>query len=189
MLYLNWYNQYTCTRSHQAFLQELGLFTGLLNPASSNLLTSYRMVLHLSDVCLLSFCLIDLYDGSMPNLFSITSLGIPGISDIFHAKTSRLSQRKVMSANSYLGSRLSLIRSFLSGLLGSTATSLSSVSMVPFNLLSAFVLAGDGAEADAILVPFDARGICGELSIGVLDTNGLLGVLPPFVLSALAACT
>jgi hypothetical protein len=74
----------------------------------------------------------------MPNLCSIISLWIPNISDIFHAKTSILSQRKVMSVNSYLESRLSLIQSFLSGLLGSTATSLSSVVMVPFRLLFTF---------------------------------------------------
>jgi hypothetical protein len=38
----------------------------------------------------------------------------------------------------YLGSRLLLIQSFLSELLGSTTTSLSSISRVPFSLLSAF---------------------------------------------------
>jgi hypothetical protein len=96
------------------------------------------MVSHLSVVYLLSFYLIRLNDGSMPNLCSITSVGISGISDIFHAKTSRLSWRKVMRVNSYLGSRFELIRSFLSGLLGSTKISLSSISTVPFSLLSAF---------------------------------------------------
>jgi hypothetical protein len=54
-------------------------------------------------------------------------LQILSISDIFHLKTSRVSQRKVMSMNSYLGSRLSLIQSFLSGLLASTTTSFSSI--------------------------------------------------------------
>jgi hypothetical protein len=87
---------------------------------------------------LLSFCLFSLNDGSIPNLCLITSLVILGISSIFHEKTSRSSQRKVMSTNSYLGSSFELIRSFLFGLLGSTRTSLSSVSMVPFSLLSAF---------------------------------------------------
>jgi hypothetical protein len=32
--------------------------------------------------------------GSMPNFWSVTSLGISGISDICHAKTSRFSQKK-----------------------------------------------------------------------------------------------
>jgi hypothetical protein len=84
------------------------------------------MVSHLSGVYLLSFCLTGLYDGSMPNLCSITSIGILGISDICHAKTLRLSQRKVTSVSSYLALRPMLIRTFLSGFLESTGTSLSS---------------------------------------------------------------
>jgi hypothetical protein len=40
------------------------------------------MVLSLSEVYLLSFCLIGLYDGSIPNLCSITSLRILSMSDI-----------------------------------------------------------------------------------------------------------
>jgi hypothetical protein len=71
-------------------------------------------------------------------LYSITSPGILGISDIFYAKISILSRRKVTSTNSYLGSRFEMIWSFMSGLLGSTRTSLSSYGTVPFNLLSAF---------------------------------------------------
>jgi hypothetical protein len=102
-----------------------------MNTTSSNLLTSCWMASHLSGVYLLSFCLIGLYDRSTPNFCSITSLEISGISDIFHAKTLKLSRRKVISVNSYLGSRLSLIRSFLSGFLGSTSTCLSSVCRVP----------------------------------------------------------
>jgi hypothetical protein len=31
MLYSNWYNKYTCTKNHQAFLQEPGLLTSLDN--------------------------------------------------------------------------------------------------------------------------------------------------------------
>jgi hypothetical protein len=74
---------------------------------------SCRMVSCLSGVYLLSFCFTGLYNGC-----SITSLGIPDISNISHAKTSRLSRRKVMSATSYLASRHVLIRSFLFRLLG-----------------------------------------------------------------------
>jgi hypothetical protein len=86
-----------------------------MNPASSNLFTSCRMVSRLSGVYLLSFSLTGLYDGSMPNLCSITFLGIPGIYDIWHAKTLRLSWRKMMSVSFYLGSRSVLIQSVLSG--------------------------------------------------------------------------
>jgi hypothetical protein len=160
-----------------------------MNPASSNLLSSCLMVSCLSDVYLLSFCLIGLNDGSILNLSSITSLGILGISDIYHAKTSRLSRRKVMIVNSYLGSRLSLIWSFLSGLLGSTATPLSSVLVVSFSLLSTFRSAGDGFDLYAICVPFDAGGSRGELPMGGLDPDALLGVPPPSILAALATCS
>jgi hypothetical protein len=126
------------------------------------------MVSRLLGVYFLSFCLTGLYDGSMHNLCSITSPGMPGISNIYHGKTSRLSQRKLMSVNSYLGSRLSLIRSFLSGLLGSNTTYLSSFSRVPFSLLSTFRSVGAGVEANAILVPFDAGVIHGELRLVAL---------------------
>jgi hypothetical protein len=40
------------------------------------------------------------------------------------------------------------------------------------------------SRADATLVPFDAGGIRGELSIDGLDADILLGVPPPFVLAA-----
>jgi hypothetical protein len=148
-------------------------------------LTSCLMVSRLSGVYLLSFCLIGLNDRSILNLCSITSLGIPGISDIFHAKTIRMSRIKVKSTNSYLGLRLSLIWSFLSGLLGSTTTSLSSVPRVPFSLLSAFQSTGNGIETDVILVPFAVGGTRGELPMGGLDPDALLGVSPP---SNLVAC-
>jgi hypothetical protein len=92
-----------------------------------------------------------------------------------------------MSVNCYLGSRLSLIRSFLSGLLGSTATCLSSISRVPFSLLSAFLSADAEVEVDAIFVHFDAGGIHGELSIDGLDADILLGLLLSLTLAALVA--
>jgi hypothetical protein len=89
------------------------------------------MVSRLSGVYLLSFYLIGLYDGSMLNLCSITSPGIPSIYDIYPVKTSRFSQRKVMSVSYYLASRPVLIQSFLPGMLGSIGTSLSSTSFFP----------------------------------------------------------
>jgi hypothetical protein len=48
-------------------------------------------------------------------------------------------------------------------------------------------LVDDGVEVDATLMPFDAGGIREELPIGGLDPDGLLGVLPPFVLATLIA--
>jgi hypothetical protein len=44
--------------------------------------------------------------GSTLSECSINSLGTPGMSAGFHAKMSRLARRKLMSASSYLGSRL-----------------------------------------------------------------------------------
>jgi hypothetical protein len=81
-----------------------------MNPASSSLLTSNRMVLRLSSVYLFSFCLISLNAGSMPNLCSIIFLGILNIYDICHVNTSRFVWRKVMSVSSYLSSGSVLIR-------------------------------------------------------------------------------
>jgi hypothetical protein len=38
-----------------------------------------------------------------------------------------------------------------------------------------------------MLVPFDAGGIRGELPVGGLDADILLGVLPPLILATLVA--
>jgi hypothetical protein len=125
-----------------------------MNPASSNLLTSYRMISRLSSAYLLSVCLISLCVRSMPNLSSITSLRISVISDICHVKTSRFFQRKVMSMSSYLTSRPVLIRSFLPGLLGSSGASLSSVS---FFFTSTGWSAGCWLDVEVSYVPFLAH--------------------------------
>jgi hypothetical protein len=47
--------------------------------------------------------------GSMLSECSIRYLGTPGMSAGFHAKMSRLAQRKLMSASSYFGSRPALM--------------------------------------------------------------------------------
>jgi hypothetical protein len=148
-------------------------------------------------VYLLSFYLIDLNDGSIPNLCSITSLGIPDISDIFHAKTLRLSQRKVMSVSSYLGLSFELILNFLSESLGSTRTSLLSYSStIPVFLLSTFLLVSGLVEAEPMWMPFctvipaDAHGV---MLVGVLDANVLQGrccprSCPPWALGLVWPC-
>jgi hypothetical protein len=48
---------------------------------------------------------------------------------------------------------------------------------------------GTGVEVDATLVPFDASGSRGVLLVGGFSVDALLGVLPPLVLAALAACS
>jgi hypothetical protein len=155
------------------------------------------MASHLTRVYLLSFYLIDLNDGSIPNLCSITSLGIPNISDIFHAKALRLSQRKVMSVSSYLGSSFELILNFLSESLGSTRTSLLSYSStIPVFLLSTFLLVSGLVEAEPMWMPFctvipaDAHGV---MLVGVLDANVLQGrccprSCPPWALGLVWPC-
>jgi hypothetical protein len=150
-----------------------------MNPTSSNLLTYSRMVSRLSGVYLLSFCLIGLNVGSMPNLCSITSLEIPGINDICHVKTSRFSRRKVTTTSSYLTSSSVLIQSFLSASLRSTEISLS---MPPF-----FSSVAGWFDVEATNVPFFAVGGRGVLPTADLGVVVLAGVLPPCVLAILAA--
>jgi hypothetical protein len=155
-----------------------------MNPPSNNLLTSCWMVSRLSGMYLLSFCLIVLYDGLKPNLCSITSLGISGISDICHTKTSRFSQRKAMSMTSYLASTRVLIRSFLSGLLGSTKTSLSSAS---FFFPSTDLSVGCWMDAEVPYAPFLADRGRGEAIISGLGTGDFNDVLPPCIFPILVA--
>jgi hypothetical protein len=117
------------------------------------------MVSHLSGVYPLSFCLISLYDGSMSNLCSITSVGISGIYDVCHTKASRFSWRKVMSMSSYLASRHVLTQSFLFGLLGLTGTSLSSASLGMVIRLRVWVTRGFQTRRVRAWVQFCTRGL------------------------------
>jgi hypothetical protein len=120
----------------------------------------------------------------MPNLCSITSLGISGISDICHLKRSRFSWRKVMSASSYLASSSMLIRSFLSGLLGSTGTFLSSASFFFMFIDSS---TGCWLDAEAPYAPFLANGGRGEPIADGLGAGNMNDVLPPCIFAILVA--
>jgi hypothetical protein len=141
------------------------------------------MVSCLSCVYLLSSCLIGLNAGSMPNLCSTTSLGIPGISDIYHVKASRFSQRKVMSMSSYLVSRSVLRRSFLSVSSRSTGTSLS---MAPFFLLPTNWSVVGWFEVEPTNALFFSAGSQGVPLVGGLGAAVLTRVLPSCVLATLA---
>src|ERR1043165_6253141 len=66
----------------------------LMNPAASNLAISCPIAFLLSEEKRLRDCFTSLAVGSTPNLFSANSLGVPGISDGFHAKMSQFSRRK-----------------------------------------------------------------------------------------------
>jgi hypothetical protein len=121
----------------------------------------------------------------MSNLCSITSLGIIGISDICHVKTSKFSHRKVMSVNSYLASRSALIQSFLSGLLGSTGTSLSSGSFFFFPSID--WSAGCLLDVEMPYVPFLADGGQGEVIVGDLGTGDLNDMLSSCIFTTFVA--
>jgi hypothetical protein len=156
-----------------------------MNPTASNFLTSCRMVSCLYGMYRLSFYFIGLYDGSMPKLCSITSLEIPGISDICHRKTSWFSQRKVMSVSSYLASRPVLMQSFLSGLLGSVGTSLFTS---PFFLSSTNWSAGGWFDPKATCVLFLTEGGHGVPVVCGFSTGDLNKVPPPHVFATFATC-
>jgi hypothetical protein len=157
----------------------------LTNPTASNLLTSCRMVSRLYGVYHLSLYLISLYDGSVSNLCSITSLWIPDISDICYAKTSRFSQRKVMSTSSYLANRPVLMRRFLSGSLGSADTSLSAA---PFFLSSTNRSTGGWFDLEATCVPFLTEGGHGVPVVCGFSTGDLNKVPPLHIFATFATC-
>jgi hypothetical protein len=83
-----------------------------------------------------------------------------------------------MSTSSYLASRSLLIRSFLSGLLGSTGTSLSSAS---FFFPSAGWSMGCWLDAEAPYAPFLADEGQGKAIVSGLGTSDLNDVLPPCI--------
>jgi hypothetical protein len=156
-----------------------------MNMILSNLLTSYRMVSHLSSVYLLSFCLTGLYDGSMPNLCSIISLGIMCIFDICHAKISRFFWRKVMSVSSYLESRHVLTWNFFFGSLRLAGTSLSATSFFK----PADWSVGCWFDAEAPYAPFLADDGRGESIVNGLAAADLNDELLSCVFAILAACS
>jgi hypothetical protein len=76
-----------------------------MKPASSSFRTSFLMKSCCSTDCLRGFWLTGLASGLIFRQCSITSLGIPGISDGFHANTSAFAWRKATSASSYFSSK------------------------------------------------------------------------------------
>src|SRR3954470_13587945 len=77
----------------------------LMNPAASNLAISCPIAFLFSEENRLRDSFTGLAFGSTRNLCSTNTLGTPGMSDGFHAKTSQFSRRKWMSSTSYFGSR------------------------------------------------------------------------------------
>ena len=89
--------------------QPRGWSTPLTRPAASNSLVSSMMNSCRSKACFLTFCLTGRTRGQTTRWCSITTLGTPGMSDPCHANTSTFARRKVMSAPSYLLSRVELM--------------------------------------------------------------------------------
>src|SRR3954469_12309139 len=77
----------------------------LMNPAANSLATSCLIDFLFSEEKRLRDSFTGLDFGSTRNLCSANSLGTPGISNGFHATISQFPRRKLMSSNSYLGSK------------------------------------------------------------------------------------
>src|SRR3954467_1559495 len=93
-------------RTTTGLANHVGWSTPLTKPAASNFLISSVMNSYLSRTCFPTFCLTGRAWGQTARWCSITSLGTPGMSDACHANTSTFARRKVMSAPSYLLSRV-----------------------------------------------------------------------------------
>ena len=110
------------------FLTRMGLAsqsecnTSLINPAAKSLVISSPMALRLSSLKWRRRCLAGFEPGMRHNMCSATSHGMPGMSDGFHGKTSRLAHRKSASSHSYLAGSLAPIRTVLVGSVGSIPT-------------------------------------------------------------------
>ena len=100
------------------------LYTSLMNPAARSLAISSPMALCLSSSKRRRHCLAGFEPKTRCSVCSVTSLGMPGMSEGFHVKTSRLARRKSASSLSYLDGSLVPIHTFLVGLLGSISTTL-----------------------------------------------------------------
>ena len=112
-------------RTRTGFANHSGWYTSLMNPAASSLAISSPMALRFSSSKRRRRCFTGLEPGRIWRVCSATSLGMPGISEGFHAKMSLLARRKSTSALSYAEESAVPMRTVLpSELLGSTRTSL-----------------------------------------------------------------
>ena len=91
-------------------------------------MTSSPMALRLSSSKRRRHCLAGFEPRTRCNVCSVTSHGMPGMSEGFHAKTPRLVHRKSASSHSYLAKSWVLIRTILVGSVGSIPTALVSSS-------------------------------------------------------------
>src|SRR3989337_4604051 len=129
-------------RTTTGLANHVGCSTPLTNPAASNFLISSATNSCRSKACFLTFCLTGRAWGQTARWCSITSLGMPGMSDACHANTSTFARRKVMSALSYLPSRVELMVK---------------APPVPSSLTATFLVSG-GAALDLLLLPVELSG-------------------------------
>jgi hypothetical protein len=112
---------FTCT----GLANHSGWNTSLMNPAAISLWTSSPMALCFSSSKRHRCCLTGQAPAQMSSECSVTSLGMPGMSEGLHAKTSAFARRKSTSTASYLGSSSEPILTFLpASSLGSRETDL-----------------------------------------------------------------
>ena len=96
-----------------------------MNPATNNLEIYSPITLRLSSLKRRRRCFTGLEPGVMFRACSATSLGMPGMSEGFHANMSIFARRKSTSALSYLGVRdVPTLATLALSLLGSSSTSL-----------------------------------------------------------------
>ena len=99
--------------------------TSLMNPATISLWISSPMAMRFSSSNRRRGCFTGQAPARISNECSATSLGMPGMSEGLHAKTSVFARRKSTSTASYLGSSSEPIRICLEvSLLGSRGTDL-----------------------------------------------------------------
>jgi hypothetical protein len=111
----------------KTYFSGLGLtpFASLMNPAAISSWSSSLMALRFSSSNQRRGCLTGRAPARMSNECYATSLGMPGMSEGLHAKTSAFVRRKSTSTTSYLGSSPEPIRTCLeASLLGSRGTDL-----------------------------------------------------------------
>src|SRR3954469_17591605 len=96
----------------------------MMKPAARSLATSSPIALRLSSLNRQRNCFTGLYLGSTLRVCLASCLGIPGMSEGFHAKMSRFSRMNSMSALSYFGSKLALMLNCLDESPGTKSTSL-----------------------------------------------------------------
>jgi hypothetical protein len=123
MLCLDQCSLHTSSISHLSFSQAQGWNTSLMNPAAISLWISSPMALRFSSSKRRRDCFMGRAPARISSECSVTSLGMPGMFEGLHAKTSAFARRKSTSTASYLGSSSVPIRTCLqASLLGSRGT-------------------------------------------------------------------